>query len=172
LTAQNHLTDATEEKYFKISSKLEAYDTAQQSSCFLIFVMSFVVALFYLSANIIIYFKIQGEAEEEKQMYRGIYRIGISGEEMHGILKRKNKLYCLIPLYAGSAVGVFFSFATNALSNSGLSGIIFAVAVSALLLLLQGLVLISFTRWEEKALGGKQREAKGRFSCLLGDYIV
>jgi hypothetical protein len=153
LTAQNHPADAAEEKYFKISSKLKAYSTAQQSSCFLIFVMSFVVALFYLSANIIIYFKIQGEAEDEKQMYRGIYRIGISGEEMHGILKHKNKLYCLIPLYAGSAVGVFFSFATNALSNSGLSGIIFAVAVSALLLLLQGLVLASFTRWEEKALG-------------------
>jgi hypothetical protein len=153
LSDQTSFVDASQKAYFKISSKLEAYETAQQSARFLIFVISFVVVLFYLAANVIIYFKIQGEAEEEKCMYRGLYRIGISGEEMWGILKRKNKLYCLIPLYTGSAVGVFFCFATSSLNGYGLSGIAFAAAVSAFLLLLQGLILICFTRCEEKILG-------------------
>lgn len=153
LSSQNHFADASEEKYFNISSKLESYKTAQQSARFLIFVMSFVVILFYFSANIIIYFKIQGEAEDEKQTYRGIYRIGISREEMHGILKYKDKLYCLIPMYIGSAVGVFFCFATSMLNGYGLSGIAFSTAISAILILMQKLVLMHFTRCEEKVLG-------------------
>lgn len=153
LSAQNHCVDASQEKYFKISSKLEEYQTAQQSASFLIFVVFFVVLLFFISANIIIYFKIQGEAEDEKYLYRGLYRIGITGEEMHDIIKRKNRLYCLIPMCFGAATGVFFCFATCHLNGYGLSAITFTVSVSALLFLLQGLILKCVIRFDEKTLG-------------------
>ncbi len=153
LSAQNHCVDASQEKYFKISSKLEEYQTAEQSARFLIFVISFVALLFFVSANVIIYFKIQGEAEDEKRMYLGLYRIGITSEEIHGILKRKNKLYCLLPIYSGAVVGIFFCFATCSQNDYGLYGIAFTSAVSAFLLLLQGLVLKWVIRSDEKMLG-------------------
>jgi len=153
LSSQNHCVDAAQEKYFKISSKLEEYKTAQQSASFLIFVVSFVVLLFYVSANIIIYFKIQGEAEDQRHMYHGLYRIGITREEMHGIIKRKNKLYCLMPMYFGVTVGAFFCYATCSSNGYGLTAIAFTGAVSFFLFLLQRLILKCFIRCDEKMLG-------------------
>ncbi|MEA4889191.1 MAG: ABC transporter permease [Clostridiaceae bacterium] len=153
LSAQNDCVDASQEEYFKISSKLEEYETARQSARFLIFVILFVVLLFYISANTIIYFKIQGEAEDEKRLYHGLYRIGITADEMRGILTRKNKRYCLIPLYSGAAAGILFCFAISAPNGYGLAGIAFAAAASAFLALLQGLMSRYITHCDEKMLG-------------------
>lgn len=153
LSSQNHCVDADQERYFRISSKLEEYQTAEQSTQFLFFVISFTALLFYVSADVIIYFKLQGEAEDEKLMYRGLNRIGISGSEIHGILNGKNKLHFLLPAFFGAAVGIFFCFAVSLPNGYGLYGIAYAAVVSVFLLLVQVIVLICVTRTEEKMLG-------------------
>lgn len=153
LTAQNHCVDDDQERYFRISSKLEEFRIGQQSSQFLIFVIAFVSLLFFISSDIIIYFKIKGEAEDEAVMYRGLYRIGISANETHVILERKNKIYFMQPLLYGVAAGVFFCFAVSSENGYGLAGVAFSAAVSVLLLTIQHFLLKYITGDEQKQLG-------------------
>jgi ABC-type lipoprotein release transport system permease subunit len=152
LSDRNHL-DISGQFYYKITSKLETYETAKKSAQFLIIVLFFVMSLFYVSANAIIFFKIQGEMEDEERMYRGLFRIGISEKEMQNIIRYKNVFYCLIPLLFGCTIGTFYNYTTNTIAQYRIVGIEYCSIISAFLLSVQCGIIILLSHYEKKKLG-------------------
>ena len=61
-----------------LSSKIETYSVAKQSSEVLTFLLLFVDILFLVAANICIFYKIKSELKEEKHIIYKLYRVGIT----------------------------------------------------------------------------------------------
>jgi len=57
--------------------------------------MLFIVVLFFGASDVMIHFKIKAESEEEQRMLTGLYRIGVTAEEMLGMIRYKNVYYFL-----------------------------------------------------------------------------
>lgn len=123
--------DKADEHYYEITSKFYVYQIAKQSSEFLLFVFTFILILFFAAGNLVIYFKIQTELEEEKCTYRTLYRIGITDTEMIRMLHRKNVLYFLFPVTVGIVVGTL------------LNGIIYAYYCETTIGFYQGLWMVA-----------------------------
>ncbi|HEY5586594.1 MAG TPA: ABC transporter permease [Ruminiclostridium sp.] len=85
----------SEQKYYKASSRIEAYSTSKQGAELFIFLMLFIVVLFFGASDVMIHFKIKAESEEEQRMLTGLYRIGVTAEEMLGMIRYKNVYYFL-----------------------------------------------------------------------------
>lgn len=79
---------------YMLSSKIETYSVAKQSSEVLTFLLLFVDILFLVAANICIFYKIKSELKEEKQIIYKLYRVGITDQELWKILFEK--IYAII----------------------------------------------------------------------------
>jgi hypothetical protein len=103
--------EQSKQKYYKATSRIETYTTAKQSAEILIFLMFFIVVLFCTASDIMIYFKIKAEAEEEQRMLTSLYRIGVTAEEMHRMIQHKNMYYYIPQAIIGLFIGVFYVYA-------------------------------------------------------------
>lgn len=108
LLAQKNNADESEQRYYRATSRIETYSTAQNSSGFFLFVMAFIVALFCGASFLIVLFKLRAESEEERRVLSGLHRIGVTQDEMRSMLRTKNMLYFLPQVFAGLPIGVFF----------------------------------------------------------------
>lgn len=77
---------------YMLSSKIETYSVAKQSSEVLTFLLLFVDILFLVAANICIFYKIKSELKEEKHIIYKLYRVGITDQELWKILFEKYML--------------------------------------------------------------------------------
>lgn len=142
MTATNGVK-MSELKYYKVTSKIENYNTAKQSCQLLLFMMSFVITLFCLSADIMFHFKIKSEMEDERKMFAGLFRLGITDIELRKILYNKNKCYFLVPIPIGCVLGIFYSYAITNVNGYGLTSIYYCLCISLFLMTIQYLT----TKW-------------------------
>ena len=140
--------DQAEQRYYRASSRIEAYATARQSAEFLIFLTAFVVALFLFAADVMMVFKVQSESEEEKRMLAGLNRIGVTGGEMLGMIRFKNRAYFMPQAVFGLALGVFYSHSLSGSFNSGWVATAFSLILGALFTALQGALTEGFSKRE------------------------
>jgi hypothetical protein len=130
--------DQSEQRYFRASSRIEAYATARQSAEFLIFLASFVIALFLTAADVMIHFKIRTETEEERRMLLGLRRIGVTGGEMLEMIRFKNGAYFMPQAIFGLALGTFYSHSLSRNINSGWKATAFSLILGAPFVAFQG----------------------------------
>ena len=110
---KNNVDKSTQKHYYSASSKIETYTTEKKSAEFMIFLMSFIGILFCGTADIMIHFKIKSESEEEQRMLSGLYRIGVTPEEMFKMIHHKNMYYYMPQAAIGLFAGTFCSYMAN-----------------------------------------------------------
>jgi putative ABC transport system permease protein len=135
LAQRNNNADAADQRYYRATSRIETYTTAQQSMEFFYFVMVFIVLLFCGASFIIVLFKTRAESEDERRMLAGLNRIGVTKEEMRSALRFKNMLYFMPQVLVGLPLGMFFIIMVAGFYGYG--------AAAAAYSLLAGIVLFS-----------------------------
>lgn len=125
LLQENNIEKAN--NFYKISSRIEAYNTALKSSDFSIFIVIYACLLLYFSAIIMIHFKLKMEYKAEKRKYFSLYRIGIKEMEIKKIISQKILIiYCLSPIYA-IIINIVYGYYTNSSYGYGEIGSLYAV---------------------------------------------
>jgi hypothetical protein len=140
--------DPSEEKYYKVTSKIENYSSNKQSAEFFIFLMFFIEVLFFAASDIIVFFKIKAEAEEEQRILSGLYRIGVTKSEMLLILRHKNIYYFMPQVILGLLIGVFYNYMVNAFYNYGWIAAGCALLAGVAFLAIQFAVVINYSKSE------------------------
>ncbi len=135
---------------YMLSSKIETYSVAKQSSEVLTFLLLFVDILFLVAANICIFYKIKSELKEEKHIIYKLYRVGITDQELWKILFEKNICYYFVSLIIAIFIGVFYSYSVNAIYDYGKIGIICGMGVSGIIMFMQFVVIWEITKFETK----------------------
>ncbi|WP_158309067.1 hypothetical protein [Desulfosporosinus orientis] len=60
-----------------------------------------------------IHFKIKAEGEEEQRTLSGLYRLGVTSEEMLAMIHHKNLYYFIPQIITGLFMGAFCGYAIN-----------------------------------------------------------
>lgn len=148
LMEKNHVDETEQHVYYRASSRIEAYTTAKQSAEFLMFLMFFVVVLFCGASDVMVHFKIKAEWEEEKRMLSGLYRIGVTSEEMLGMLRHKNMYYYMPQVMTGLLIGVIYNYTANEFYGYGWMAAGYSLLVGMVFMALQFIVVIKYSRRE------------------------
>ncbi len=136
---QYKVNPTIEPKYYKMSSRLGKYNLAKQSAIFLIFVETFVFLLFWASANIILYLKLQLEFEDEERKFMSLYKMGMREDEFRSLVNKKLGLMFLLPVFTGGIISsfyIYFVFLSFNWYYKWLS-VGYCIIISAIMLILQ-----------------------------------
>ncbi len=136
LIKKNKISDNKDNKFFKVSSRIEAYNTALKSSNFIIFNMIFISLLLYFSAIIMIHFKLKMEYKAEKKKYFSLYRIGVKEIEIKKMLSDRILVIFLTPLLYAIIINIAYSYYINSSYGYGLIGILCALLTSLVFLMI------------------------------------
>jgi putative ABC transport system permease protein len=117
-------------RFYKISSRIEAYNTALKSSEFLIFIVIYVCLLLYFSAIIMIHFKLKMEYKDEKKKYYSLYRIGIKETEIKKMVSQKILIIYSVSFLYAIIINIAYSYYTNSSYGYGIIGILCALITS------------------------------------------
>lgn len=149
----NKLSELEQKHYYRASSKIEAYTTAQQSAKFLIFLMFFIEVLFCAASVIMIHFKIKAESEEEQRMLSGLYRIGAANDEMLKMIRHKNIYYYMPQVLIGLFTGVFYCYVMNQFYEHTWKAAGYSLLFGIMLIALQSIVIIRYSKKELLSFG-------------------
>lgn len=110
-----------EDAFYKISSKVEAYNTSLKSCNFLIFNLIYICVLLYFSVFIMIHYKLMMEYKDDQMRYFSLYKIGIDEIEIKRIVKQKILMTYFIPFIYAVIINIPFSYYVfNSHIHSGL----------------------------------------------------
>ncbi|MBW9158978.1 ABC transporter permease (plasmid) [Clostridium tagluense] len=123
-------------RFYKISSRIEAYNTALKSSNFLIFFVIYASLLLYFSAIIMIHFKLEMEYKEDKRKYFSLYRIGIREIELKKMISQKILMIYFIPFVYAMIINIAYSYYANSSYGYGVIGILYAIITSLIFLII------------------------------------
>ena len=129
-----------EDDFYKISSRIEAYNTALKSSNFLIFNIIYISFLLYFSAIVMIHYKLKMEYKDEKRKYFSFYRIGIEKMEIKEMLSQKILIIYSIPCIYAVIINIPYSYYTNSSYGYGIIGILYAFITSFVFLIIHLMV--------------------------------
>lgn len=148
LLIKNQVAQSEQQRYFKASSRIETYKTAVQSAGFLIFLMFFIVVLFCGASDVMIHFKIEAESEEEHRMLSGLHRVGVTADEMLGLIRHKNIHYYMPQVFIGLLIGIFYCYAANEIYGYGWMAAGYGLLVGLVLAALQFVWVRRYSRRE------------------------
>ncbi len=103
--SNNKTLDKEKIKLFKISTMIDNYRGLKKSYSLFIFVMSFIGALFFISAGSVLYFKQSTEMEDDRIKFFKLYKIGITEREVKKIFSRELLPTFFAPPLLGSIIG-------------------------------------------------------------------
>lgn len=95
------LSKELEAKTERFSSAVQSYQDSIEASGAMLFVGSFLGLVFLVATGSIIFFKMMTEAEEDKDKYAVLYKIGVSKKEMKKTVRYQVGLIFLAPLILG-----------------------------------------------------------------------
>lgn len=154
LQHKNHVDSIEQKRYYKATSFIESYTTAKQAVQFLIFLMSFILILFCITADIMIHFKIKAESEDEQRILSGLYRLGVNAQEMLGMIYYKNKYYFIPQVMIGLLIGGFYNCILNKTYGIkyGLASVGYCMIIGVILITIQFVFLMKYTKRELREL--------------------
>lgn len=143
----------TVDRFYKISSRIEAYNTALKSCDFLIFNIVYMCILLYFAAIIMFHFKFKMEYKDEKRKYFSLYRIGIRDIEIKKIISKKLLIiYSISPIYA-IIMNVMYSYYINNSYGNGKMGSEYAFIISFVFLAIHLIVYrIYFIKYHKRVI--------------------
>jgi putative ABC transport system permease protein len=137
---------------FKIISRIEQYKIAEQSSMLLIITVSFVLILFWFSANIILHLKLQLEFEDEGRKYRNLYKMGMQEEEARHLLLNKHYFMFMLPVFLGSIIATFYNYSINVVYSYGWIAVKYCAVISIIFIIVQVIFVKIYTNAYSKGL--------------------
>lgn len=146
---QQNKVEKIEQIDYAASSRIETYQTAQRSFDFFLFLMSFVILLFCVSADVMIVFRIQSEAEKEGRMLFGLHRIGITSQETAKIIFYKNIAYFVPQVVLGILLGAVYCGMLNSIGEFRWAGVFVSLLFGLFLLALQLVILVKYSGKEQ-----------------------
>lgn len=144
--------DGLELNHYKITSRIEQYKIAKQSSIFLITTVSFILILFWLSANIILHLKLQSEFEDEGRKYRNLYKMGMQEEEIRNLILNKHYFMFMVPVFWGAIIAIFYNYSVNAFYSYGWIAVKYCVVISIIFIIVQAIFVKIYTSFYSKGL--------------------
>lgn len=138
--------DYENNRFYRISSRIEANDTALKSCNLLIFTFIYISLLLYFSAIVMIHFKLKMEQENEKKKFHNLYRIGIQEPEIKKIVHQKILVVFFIPLVYAAFINLIFIQCIYSQYGYSMIGAFFTVIITASFLLIHLIVY----RWYAK----------------------
>ncbi|AET70351.1 ABC-type antimicrobial peptide transport system, permease component [Desulfosporosinus orientis DSM 765] len=148
LLEKNRVDQSIQQRYYRATSRIESYTLAKQSAEFLLFVMLFAEILFCAASNIMIQFKIKAEAEKEQRILFGLYRLGVTAEEMLAMIRHKNIYYYMPQVITGLFIGSFYGYAVNEFYGFGWQAAVYSLIIGSGLTALQFVVVLRYSRRE------------------------
>lgn len=97
-------------KIFDSVSRINDYFQRKQAGSFLLFLMSFVSILFFISTAVILHFKLLTEFEREKIKYKKLYKIGITEIEIANIVSKQLKVLFMLPVIFGIIMAISYNY--------------------------------------------------------------
>lgn len=97
-------------KVFKPISRIEEYLERKQSGAFLLFILTFIGILFFISSGIILHFRLMNDIGNERIKYRKLYKIGITENEISKIIYRELKILFFLPYLLGMLFATFYIY--------------------------------------------------------------
>lgn len=138
LSAKNNIE--TKVGFYKIASRIEAYNIALKSSKFLIFNSIYVCLLLYFSAIIMIHFKFKMEYKDEKRKYFSLYKIGIKEIEIKKIISQKILMIYSVSFIYAIIISIAFSYYVFNLHGLRAIGILYTFIISFVFLIIHFMV--------------------------------
>lgn len=126
--------------FYKISSRIEAYNIALKSSNFLISNIIYVSILLYFAVIIMIHFKFKMEYNDEKRKYFSLYRIGIKDIEIKKIISQKILVIYNLPLLYAIIMNLGYSYYINSSYGYGFTGVLYAFITSIVIFIIHFIV--------------------------------
>lgn len=134
--------------YYRASSRIESFTTAKQSAEFLIFLMFFIEVLFCTASDVMIHFKIKSESEEEQRMLSGLFRIGVTEDEMLNMIRHKNICYYMPQVLIGIFTGVFYCYVLNEFYEHTWTAAVYSLFFGIMLTAIQTVVIWKYSKKE------------------------
>jgi ABC-type antimicrobial peptide transport system permease subunit len=144
--------DKSDLNYYKITSRIEQYKIAKQSGLFLIITVSFVLILFWLSANIILHLKLQLELEAERRKYSNLYKMGMQEKEVKNLILYKHVFLFLAPVILGAIIALFYNYSLFTICSYGGIGVKYCGVISIIIIIIQIIFVKIYTRAFSKKL--------------------
>ncbi len=137
------------DRFYQVSSRIEAYRTALQSSNFLTFIVVYACILLYCSAVTMVHFKLKMESQDDIKKYLGLYRIGFLEDEMRTMVRQKIRVIFFTPFAYAGIITLIFSYYINSTYGYGITGILSALITTMAFLFLhlcvyRGYVFVSY----------------------------
>ncbi|GGP16627.1 FtsX-like permease family protein [Oceanobacillus neutriphilus] len=101
----------TEEEFFKVGSKIKAFQSIKIENGISFFVMTALSIIFFFGSFILLYLNLFSEIENEKEKYRKLHAIGITDEEVKQNITKEIRAIFFMPAIIGVilAFGYFIS---------------------------------------------------------------
>lgn len=96
------------------TSRMENYEGRRQMTGLTAMIALFVTALFFIAAGSMLYFRLFGEIQEDREKYRSMRKLGVSEQEINRVVTAQVLVIFFTPIAVGS---VHCAFAMKALSN-------------------------------------------------------
>lgn len=96
------------------SSRMENYEGRKQMTALTAMIALFVTGLFFIASGSMLYFRLFGEIDEDREKYRAMRRLGVSRREVVAIVTKQVLVFFFAPITIGA---VHCGFAMKALSN-------------------------------------------------------
>jgi putative ABC transport system permease protein len=137
-------------KFYKISSRSESYNTAIKSSKFLIFNVIYASILLYFSAIIMIHFKLKMEYKTEKNKFYSLYRIGIDDKEIEKIISKKIFFVYFLSFIYSVTINIIYSYYTNSSYEYGYIGILCGIISTIIFTVIHSILYKIYFKWYYK----------------------
>ncbi|MGI6643403.1 MAG: FtsX-like permease family protein [Bacillota bacterium] len=97
-----------------MSSRLSVYAERVQLTALTAFIALFITALFFIASGSVLYFRVFSEADEDREKYAMMRKIGVTSREVKQVIIRQVAVLFFVPFLVGAT---HCGFALKALSN-------------------------------------------------------
>lgn len=146
-TKTQYGSDIVDSKVFSPVSRIGVYTQTKQSGGFMVFLFSFVGLLFFISAAVIIHFKLLTEFEQEKVKYKKLFKIGITKRDLAGLISKELLVLFLLPNLVATIIAAIYNYSLPIEPGKELTSLYFSIEVGAVYLFLQVLYYFIYKKY-------------------------
>ena len=139
-------TRELDNKLFSPTSRIQTYEQSMQSASFLLFLLTFVGALFFISSTVVIHFHLQSKKEYDRGKLLKLIKIGITSSEFKKIVTKELRVLFYTPYIMAIIASQCFYVKVEAVQGN-IYDFIFPIVIGLLGLLFQALYLKWYKTW-------------------------
>jgi len=145
---QNKIEDLHDMLFYSMSSRMEEVNKANESGYFLIILSLVILCLFYMAANIILYYSQKINMDKTKEFYTKLYFIGMKQKNIMKLEHIKNCVIFIVPGLFSIFSAVVYSYSVNKIYLMGNMAALLAGCVIMIIILMQFAVACLYTKKE------------------------